>query len=66
MRDSRGRMMPQPAWERRVLGSDEYWIQSIYSMKSFDSRYFGPVKRLQIVDLRLPILVVRPAVLSIT
>jgi conjugative transfer signal peptidase TraF len=62
VRDSRGRRMPHPEWGRRILASDEYWAQSPYSPRSFDSRYFGPVRRQQIADVRLPIVVVPPAV----
>lgn len=58
-RDSRGRSMPRPGWARRVLGRDEYWLQSTYSPKSFDSRYFGPVRKHQIVDLRTPVRTLR-------
>jgi conjugative transfer signal peptidase TraF len=58
-RDRRGRPMPNPRWGRRILGPDEYWVQSTYSRKSFDSRYFGPVERRQILDRRVAVLVLR-------
>jgi conjugative transfer signal peptidase TraF len=58
-RDRWGRPMPHPRWGRRILGPDEYWVQSTYSPKSFDSRYFGPVERRQIPDRRVPVLVLR-------
>jgi type IV secretory pathway protease TraF len=57
VRDSRGRAMPRPKWTHQVLASDEYWLQSTYSANSFDSRYFGPVRRRQIQDRRLPLVV---------
>jgi hypothetical protein len=56
-RDRAGREMPHPRWSRRVLGNDEYWLQSTHSDRSFDSRYYGPVRRPQIMDRRHPVLV---------
>jgi hypothetical protein len=55
-RDRAGREMPRPRWVRRVLGPDEYWLQSTDSERSFDSRYHGPVRRGQIRDRRVPVL----------
>lgn len=56
-RDRAGRELPHARWGRRVLGSDEYWVQSTYSQSSFDSRYYGPVRRRQFVDGPTPLLV---------
>ncbi len=56
-RDTAGRALPHPRSGRRVLGTDEYWLQSSYSSRSFDSRYYGPVGRGQFCDRRRPILV---------
>jgi conjugative transfer signal peptidase TraF len=58
-RDRRDRPMPHARWGRRILGPEEYWVQSTYSPESFDSRYFGPVERRQIRDRRVPMLVLR-------
>jgi conjugative transfer signal peptidase TraF len=52
-RDHAGRALPHAPWGRRVLGADEFWVQSPYSVRSFDSRVFGPVRRGQIVDRRV-------------
>jgi conjugative transfer signal peptidase TraF len=57
VRDRRGRTMPHAEAGRRILRPGEYWLQSIYSPWSFDSRYFGPVRRQQLLDLRNPVVV---------
>ncbi|HEX8693656.1 MAG TPA: conjugative transfer signal peptidase TraF [Longimicrobium sp.] len=56
-RDHADREMPHPRWGRHVLARDEYWLQSTHSERSFDSRYYGPVRRSQILDRRTPLLV---------
>lgn len=58
-RDRAGRALPHPRWGRRVLGPGEFWLQSTWSARSFDSRYYGPVRRGQIRDRRRAILVKR-------
>lgn len=55
VRDRAGREMPRPRRVRRVLGPDEYWLQSTHSARSFDSRYYGPARREQIIDRRVPV-----------
>ncbi len=40
----------------KVLGRSEYWIMSDYDIRSFDSRYFGAVKRDQIKKRITPLL----------
>ena len=54
--DRSGRQLPRPAAGTRVLGPGEFWIQSPYTTRSFDSRIYGPVYREQIVDRRVPLL----------
>lgn len=45
--DSQGRYM-KVAYGCRRLGTRQYWLYSGYTSRSFDSRYFGPVRRRQI------------------
>lgn len=52
--DGEGR--PLPAYEGGVLGPDEYLLLSDYFAGSFDSRYFGPLMREQIVGYASPVL----------
>lgn len=54
--DRSGRQLPRAVPRMRVLGSGEFWIQSPYTTRSFDSRVYGPVYREQMVDLRVPLL----------
>lgn len=42
--DSLGRPMPRIWPAHYVVGPDEAWVVSSYNARSFDSRYFGPVK----------------------
>lgn len=55
-RDGAGRALPAQPVGTRVLGYDEYWIQSTVSTRSYDSRFFGPVREAQIVDVRVPLI----------
>lgn len=41
-----------------TLKSNEYWVMSSYNADSFDSRYFGPVKRQQIKSRVYPLLTI--------
>ena len=42
-----------------TLKSNEYWVMSSYNADSFDSRYFGPVKRQQIIRRVYPLLTIK-------
>jgi conjugative transfer signal peptidase TraF len=47
---------PLPLWrQRRVLGSDEFFVFSARIPNSFDSRCYGPILRGQIAAVRKPI-----------
>ena len=48
-----------PAWPdgEYVVSSGEVWIFSSYNPKSFDSRYFGPVKIKDIQSQAFPLMV---------
>lgn len=48
-----------PAWPdgEYLVNSDEVWVFSSHSAKSFDSRYFGPVKITDIQSRAFPLLV---------
>lgn len=53
--DSAGR--PLPHWRgNRKLGPDEYFVYSGRIANSFDSRYYGPLKREQIAAVRVPLI----------
>ena len=53
-RDPRGRPLPQ--WRGcRALAKDEFFVFSDRIPNSFDSRYYGPVKRAQIVGVFEPV-----------
>lgn len=57
LHDRAGRKLPHAPGRVRVLGPGEFWIQSPFTMRSFDSRIFGPVYREQIVDRRVAVMV---------
>jgi conjugative transfer signal peptidase TraF len=53
-RDPRGRLLPQ--WRGcRVLAKDEFFVFSDRIPNSFDSRYYGPVMRAQIMGVFQPL-----------
>jgi conjugative transfer signal peptidase TraF len=52
--DSRGR--PLPHWSAcRTLKAQELFLLSTYSQFSFDSRYFGPVRRAAVIGQAIPL-----------
>jgi len=52
--DSEGR--PLPIWRaRRVLNPDEFFVFSSRVPNSFDSRYYGPIRRADIIAVRRPL-----------
>ncbi len=53
-RDTRGRLI-EGAQGMRVLGQGECFVLSTYSRKSYDSRYFGPVRCMPPVLVLTPI-----------
>lgn len=52
--DRFGRLLPRWSGCRR-LGADEFFLIAPTSVASFDSRYFGPVTRAQIIGRAMPI-----------
>lgn len=52
--DSQGR--PLPVWRaRRVLRPGEFFVFSACVPNSFDSRYYGPIRRCDIIAVRRPL-----------
>ena len=53
--DEKGRLLPH--WRANcVLGPREYFVYSSRIWNSFDSRYYGPIRRRQIAAVRVPLL----------
>lgn len=53
-RDSRGRALP--AWSGcRVIAADELFVMNRRAPDSFDGRYFGPLKRTQLIGRASPV-----------
>lgn len=48
--DSRGRTLPQFPRGRYQVEAGDFWLLSIHSPASWDSRYFGPIRRAQILS----------------
>lgn len=55
--DSRGRALPHHAWGEHRMRPGELWLFSPYHRNAYDSRYFGPINRSQIVSALRPVLV---------
>ncbi len=53
--DRSGRPLPRIARADFVVGVSEVWLMSDVSATSFDSRYYGPIDRLQIKDVVIPV-----------
>jgi conjugative transfer signal peptidase TraF len=54
--DSRGRGLPHMASGRYIAQTGQIWLVSSYSVRSFDSRYFGPVPVDRIVSSMRPVI----------
>jgi conjugative transfer signal peptidase TraF len=54
-RDSRGRPLPHVPAGRYVLGPDALWLWTPYA-KSWDSRYFGPVRMNEFRGIAHPVI----------
>ena len=55
-RDSRGRALPFLRLAHHAVGRNEIWLVSSYSLRSFDSRYFGGVSRRSIISRIQPLM----------
>jgi conjugative transfer signal peptidase TraF len=53
--DGAGRSLPRFPDGTYVVGQDEVWLYSSYSKRSFDSRYFGPLRLSCILNRVLPL-----------
>ena len=42
-RDSAGRPLSHVGWGKHTVGPDELWLFGFNDLRSWDSRYFGPV-----------------------
>lgn len=54
--DREGRPLPQPSLDEYTLRDGEILAMSTYNARSFDSRYFGPIRREWIVSVLEPVL----------
>jgi conjugative transfer signal peptidase TraF len=59
LEDSRGRALPHHAWGEHRIGKGELWLFSPYHRNSYDSRYFGPVERSQVISALRPLWLLR-------
>ena len=57
--DTAGRPLPHWPFGRYVVAPGSVWVASSYSPRSFDSRYFGPVKASQVREHVRPLLTAR-------
>ena len=56
VRDPEGRALPAIRLQNYVLSSNEFWLMGEHQPLSFDSRYFGPVSRVNIMHVIRPLL----------
>lgn len=54
-KDSAGRPLPHPPFRRYTVRSGEVWLLSTHSLKSYDSRYFGPIDETQLTTTVTPL-----------
>ena len=54
-RDAAGRPLTPAPFGTYVLRADEVWLWSPYTPRSFDSRYFGPLRTSALVSLVRPV-----------
>jgi len=59
VKDSAGRPLSHWPFGRYVVAPGTVWVASSYSPRSFDSRYFGPVKASQVREHVRPLLTAR-------
>ena len=57
--DTAGRPLPHWPFGRYVVAPGTLWVASSYNTRSFDSRYFGPVKASQVREHVRPLLTAR-------
>ncbi len=57
--DSAGRPLPYWPFGKYVVAPGTLWVASSYNPRSFDSRYFGPVKASQVREHVRPLLTAR-------
>lgn len=53
--DSRGRPLPHHAWGEHRLGRDELWLFSASHQNAYDSRYFGPLRKSDVISVLRPV-----------
>ena len=54
-RDAHDRPLPHMPWGRYVVAADEVWLFATHIPESWDSRYFGPIQRTQILTTTRPV-----------
>lgn len=57
--DSAARPLPHWPFGKYAVGADTVWVASSYSPRSFDSRYFGPIKASQVRERVRALLTIR-------
>lgn len=53
--DSHGRKLPHHPWGAHRLRQSDLWLFSPYHRNAYDSRYYGPVSRSQVVSRLQPV-----------
>jgi len=57
--DATGHRLPRVPPGRYLVAPDEIWIVSTYDPRSWDSRYYGPVRLTTVISLLRPLWVIR-------